>query len=258
MRNGVFISYSHKDKKWLEQLLLFLKPRGREGVILPWADTQIRAGQKWSEEIRQSLASAKAAVLIVSPYFLASDFIAEVELPSLLAAAETEGVTILPVVVSPCEVPESLSQFQAVNDPRKTLADMSQPERNRVWIAVAQAVASAAGKRPKKTRPSPARPGAARKATPRPKTAQAKVGRKAASRPEQEPAEADQGQSLNVGRELEIDGARAGDIAAYKGSDAGAALKGVKEGSLMEKGKIKNSVVGDIVFFKEESKRTED
>ena len=64
------------------------------------------------------------AVLLVSADFLASDFIADNELPPLLVAAENEGVIILPVIVSPClftNVP-ALARFQAVNLPSKPLS----------------------------------------------------------------------------------------------------------------------------------------
>ncbi len=78
----------------------------------------------WREEIRQAIASAKVAVLLVSADFLASDFIASDELPRLLAKAESEGTVVSPVIISPYRFEETkgLSRFQAVNPPSRPLA----------------------------------------------------------------------------------------------------------------------------------------
>ena len=40
----VFISYSHKDEKWLEKLKQFLRPLEDQELIRVWDDTEIRAG----------------------------------------------------------------------------------------------------------------------------------------------------------------------------------------------------------------------
>lgn len=154
-RTKVFISYSHKDAKWLKRLQVHLKPLEREGIVERWDDTRITPGNRWKDDIKQAIDEAKVAVLLISPDFLASDFIADDELPPLLAAAEKEGLVILPVILSPSRFKhiESLSQFQAVNDSSKPLVDLKRGDRGRVWVKLTEHIEKAlkpAGS-PKKT-----------------------------------------------------------------------------------------------------------
>jgi hypothetical protein len=94
IRDKVFISYSHKDQEWLAQLQTMMKPLVRSGAVLPWADTMTRTGADWHEEIQTALTTAKVGVMLVSSNCLASDFIADVELPALLTAAAEEGLQV--------------------------------------------------------------------------------------------------------------------------------------------------------------------
>ena len=141
-RTKVFISYSHRDADWLRRLRVHLKPLEREHRIEIWDDTRIKPGSRWREEIEQALAATKVAVLLVSADFLASDFIAGDELPPLLSAAEKEGAIILPVILSPSrfERTPSLAQFQAVNNPSKSLIGLARSEQESVLVKVCEAI----------------------------------------------------------------------------------------------------------------------
>src|SRR5262245_44984991 len=88
IRTKAFISYSHQDKEYLQELQTHLAYFQRNGLIDVWDDTQIKPGQDWFEEIRQGLATARVAIFLVSAPFLASEFISREELPALLKAAE--------------------------------------------------------------------------------------------------------------------------------------------------------------------------
>ena len=135
-RTKVFVSYSHQDQQWLERLQIHLRPLEREGLIDRWDDTRITAGQKWKTEIKKALDQARVAVLLISADFLASDFVAGDELPSLLAAAANEGLLVLPMILSPSRFARtpSLSQFQAVNDPARPLLNLDRGEQEDVWV----------------------------------------------------------------------------------------------------------------------------
>ena len=95
-RRTVFVSYSHKDAKWLERIRVHLRPLERQGIVGLWDDTRIRPGTNWRDEIAQALETACSAVLLVSANFLASDFCSEDELSQLFQRACDRGVRILP------------------------------------------------------------------------------------------------------------------------------------------------------------------
>ncbi len=145
-RTKVFISYSHADVEWLKRLRVHLRPLEREHRIEIWDDTRIKPGSRWKEEIRQAIAAAKVAVVLVSADFLASDFIETDELPPLLSAAEKEGAHILPVILSPSRFSTTiLAQFQAVNDPAKPLVGLSKAEQEADLVKVTEAIETAFG-----------------------------------------------------------------------------------------------------------------
>lgn len=137
----VFISYCQKDKEpFLSELLEHIKPYVRKSGIVVWSDEDITPGSNWFGEIQAALASAKVAVLLVSPSFLASDFVHEHELGPLLKDAERGGVRILWVPVRACSYElTQLRNYQAVLPPSKPLAEMT-VERDKAWVTVCKEI----------------------------------------------------------------------------------------------------------------------
>jgi hypothetical protein len=140
-RDQVFISYSHKDAAWKDRVCLHLRPSERDGIVELWSDDRIAAGDRWREEIATALDRARVALLLVSADFFGSDYIHSDELPPLLAAAETGGCRIIPVLVGPSrfhDIPE-LARFQSVPS-GTTLGEMTPTEADRTLVELARAV----------------------------------------------------------------------------------------------------------------------
>lgn len=143
-RKGIFISYSHKDEKWLTTLLTFLRPYTRGEKITVWSDQQIQPGANWEKEIKSNLNSCRVAVLLVSANFLASDYIVEKELPTLLQRREEGELIIYWIAVSHSAYRTTeLAEIQSANTPSKPLDELLKPERDRVFVEITEKIANA-------------------------------------------------------------------------------------------------------------------
>ena len=144
-RYQVFISY--KDERWREDLDTHLTPFLRNGSIKSWSDMQIHPGSQWFDEIVSALNEVEVAVLLVTPNFLASDFIREHELGPLLKEAEKGGVTILWVPIRESAYKKTaLKNYQSVFSPTKPLAAMPLPGRDKVWVKICEEIQTAVKK----------------------------------------------------------------------------------------------------------------
>lgn len=138
-KNKIFISYSHANDSYFNRLMTHLKGLKilKDGFDV-WSDKEIHAGQQWKSEISKALSESNIAILLVSPDFLASDFIENNELPPILQKAAVDNTTILCLLVEPCLFSDSkLAEFQAINKPERTLSDMPTPaEQDRTYLAL--------------------------------------------------------------------------------------------------------------------------
>ena len=129
VRKPLFISYSHADEQWLLELKKWLKPLEQNDLVTIWDDQKIQAGDEWRNEIENALATAKAAVLLISMDFLNSEFIANNELPQLLNAASQRGLHIFWIAVRPSTVDDTaIGKYQAAHK-EPPLALLTEAER---------------------------------------------------------------------------------------------------------------------------------
>jgi len=95
----------------------------------------------WREEIKTPLDRTQLAILLVSPHFLASRFIAENELPPLLEAARKQEATILWIPVSYSSHQETeIGAYQAASDPAQPLKSLSEGEQDRVLADICRSI----------------------------------------------------------------------------------------------------------------------
>lgn len=142
----IFVSYSHEDEVWKDQLLGHLRVLQRQGIVEVWETSALRAGDDWAKELGKVIDQVDIAVLLVSPSFLASDFIVTREVPALLQRRQKEGLVVLPVLVRPSmwsAIPQ-IAELQFLNDPSKPLSSASEAERDKIYASMVQRIADLA------------------------------------------------------------------------------------------------------------------
>jgi hypothetical protein len=100
-----FTSYSHKDEELREELDVHLAVLKRHPAIEIWNDRAIRVGDKWDKAISKELETADVILLLVSPRFLASKYIYDVEIKRAFERDDDENdhVCVIPIFLKPCQ-----------------------------------------------------------------------------------------------------------------------------------------------------------
>jgi hypothetical protein len=110
--NG-FISYAHEDYGSFSEFKIHLRAIEREFGFQFWADHRIAAGYDWTTEIDTALTKADVCVMLVSPQFIASDYIYDKEIPAIKRRRST-GALVVPVILRECSWPMLAGVLQAV------------------------------------------------------------------------------------------------------------------------------------------------
>lgn len=99
----LFFSYSHKDEALRNELETHLFLLRRQGLISTWHDRRILAGGDFNKSISDELESSQIILLLVSAYFLASDYCYEKEMTRAIEKHNDGSAVVIPVILHPCD-----------------------------------------------------------------------------------------------------------------------------------------------------------
>lgn len=139
MAAKLFISYSHEDEVYKDQLLTHLTMLKREGLIEPWSDRAIMAGEDFSAAIDGELAKADIILLLVSANFIQSAYCYSREMTRAMELHRGGRAHVVPVIVRPCDWQKS--PFGTLNaTPRGGKAITTWRNDDEAYLDVVQAI----------------------------------------------------------------------------------------------------------------------
>jgi hypothetical protein len=105
---SAFISYSHRDEEFRSELEVHLAMLKREGLVTLWHDRRITAGCDIDSAISTHLEDAQLVLLLVSPYFLDSDYCYDREMARAVEKHDAGTARVVPIIINPCEWQKAL------------------------------------------------------------------------------------------------------------------------------------------------------
>lgn len=140
----LFISYSSADRDALTRLRTHLRPLEREGLITPWSDRLLLVGDKFDERIKAELRKARLIAMILSPDFLASEYVNDVELEIAVQRHQEGTARIIPIVYRQCRWRNTpLGHLQATPTDGRPVLSASWTDKDEAWNVVTDDVARA-------------------------------------------------------------------------------------------------------------------
>ena len=139
-RVSVFISYSHANQEWFLELLPFLKSLARRNQLACRHDQQLEPGEDFEARIRQFIAEARFAVLLVTQQFLDSDFISDIELPLILEKHQqgTQEIHWIPFGYALFEQDSPFRKIHAAFNPKPPLYELTKPQREKAYVKISE------------------------------------------------------------------------------------------------------------------------
>ncbi|MCY7349596.1 MAG: TIR domain-containing protein, partial [Cytophagaceae bacterium] len=137
MPKKIFLSYSHKDETYKQELDTHLAALKRSGKIEAWHDRKILPGEDWDEAILEQLKAADIVLLLLSADFMNSDYICKKEIKTAHEQQGKKTTSIVPIFLRPCDfdLPE-LSAKQGLPRDARWIVSNDRPNRDEGYLQV--------------------------------------------------------------------------------------------------------------------------
>ena len=103
----IFISYSHKDKRFVKNLAENLSKNGNK---IWWDFDALKGGQDWQNEIEKGISKCKNFLVVLTEDACKSEWVA-----NEIAYAQQKGKRIIPLHLKSCDIPIGLIRKQYID-----------------------------------------------------------------------------------------------------------------------------------------------
>jgi internalin A len=133
----LFISYSSRNAEFVRRFATHLEVLKAKGYIDPWYDRMIEPGTKWDDAIREEMAKSDVVIFLLSPDFLATQYIMKTEVPQALRRFKDAAAELFFIELQPCSWQlTDIAEYQqtgkvAVTD--KNIISIGTPTNDEKW-----------------------------------------------------------------------------------------------------------------------------
>lgn len=133
------MSYSHKDEALRDELEIHLAMLKRQGLISTWHDRKILPGDEFGNEIDENLEDSDIVLLLVSPYFIASDYCYDIEMKLALERHKNGESRVIPIILEHCDWhPAPFGKLLAL--PKDGNPVTEYPNQNKAFAEIAKGI----------------------------------------------------------------------------------------------------------------------
>lgn len=136
----LFISYSSKNADFIRRFVTHLEILKANGIIDPWYDRMIESGSKWDDTIRNEMRNSDVIIFLLSPDFLATEYIMKTEIPLAIQQLQNETAKFFFIELQPCGWKRTdIANYQQTDDPTQTnknIISIGKPDNDDEWNRV--------------------------------------------------------------------------------------------------------------------------